>query len=578
MTENQFFAGPFRSASENVFVDIDILLELDWAFTKTYNYSKLYYRTDDDSFSEDRVVCFRVRKRNAIERLRLLLPINIKRSNQIFLRLDALPYSRGRAAVSRLVVPDANSEEEAMSRMAVVNAWKQETRRRVDESEHKKSSELTHYPESISLELTARCNLTCTHCSSHGVDALHRHHNRMPVYSRQQLKALAEETFPYLTSICLVGRGEPTFVPNDLWNDLFKHAQRFNVLINLVTNGLMLRQRIEAHHLPWIDTITFSIDGSTDATMARNRGGVALRDVVDSVRYYHELRQTVEVARRPKLSLSYTLKRNNIAEFPDFIEQMAVFEPDLIYARHLLIFHEKNRSESLLDDPQHANAHLAKAYSAMARLGIPGDCPPIIGATINDANESPLAVGGEQSEADRRLQRSSKDSSSHTERHRQREEAWLAIDESWQDPSTPEMALPDWHQRADVGGAETDLPATDRCVYFHRSAVLMADGQMVTCARPYAETVGQLGEETRLWDLWNGAALNSCRSAFGTANEWTQCRQCWYRESHYAGQRDARSANDSYDLENTLSRYDIKSWDFRTELDTSGVLRSDLKK
>jgi pyruvate-formate lyase-activating enzyme len=66
-----------------------------------------------------------------------------------------------------------------------------------------------HYPESLCVELQPGCNLTCAHCASHGTAELHRECNALGEVDRALLARLAEEVFPYLTSLCILGRGEP---------------------------------------------------------------------------------------------------------------------------------------------------------------------------------------------------------------------------------------------------------------------------------------------------------------------------------------------------------------------------------
>src|SRR5437899_3289800 len=73
-----------------------------------------------------------------------------------------------------------------------------------------------HYPTALCFEMTARCNLTCVHCSSHGAPEVHRTNNKIAEIPLAQLEALASEVFPSLTVISLVGRGEPLLLDEAL--------------------------------------------------------------------------------------------------------------------------------------------------------------------------------------------------------------------------------------------------------------------------------------------------------------------------------------------------------------------------
>jgi MoaA/NifB/PqqE/SkfB family radical SAM enzyme len=552
--------GPFFLSRAPTFLDLEIQVDLTWDESKHYNYNKLYFRSAEEPFSEERTICFRTKLRNQRESIRLLLPSEATASS-LFFRLDASESGVGRIKVISATIRETDTTA-PQSVLASFNSAKETTRASVIASEAANSQTLSHYPESLSIELTAGCNLTCSHCSSHGEPELHAFHNRIQRFGVESLRDLADEVFPYLTTICLVGRGEPTFVSSELWDLIFEKAKEYNVLVSMVTNGLLLTKRLRPEHLPWIDTVMFSIDGMRADTMAANRGGASLATVVDAMRRYDDMRQNAELARRPKLSVSWTLKRNNIAEFPDFVDAVAQFEPDLIYARHLLIFFEEQRKESLLDFPDDTNRYLAEAYRRMARHGIVGDCPPISQRPSAQQGKDALSSHGGFSDYDGVW--AAKTSDDACDASQVRNSTRLARDRA--------STLSRRPLKTAVGPTETDnvvapdeLPA-DRCIYFQRTGVLMADQSLVTCARPYAATVGKFGKGVSFAELWNSETFVSCRAAFGTEEEWDQCRNCWYRESRYAGQRDARATQSDYTLEDDRSEYSFEAWDFREEL------------
>jgi len=101
----------------------------------------------------------------------------------------------------------------------------------------------------------------------------------------------------------------------------------------------------------------------------------------------------------------------------------------------------------------------------------------------------------------------------------------------------------------------------DKCPYFHRTAVIMSDGQVVTCANFYAEDVGQLGADNTLSDLWRGDRLTQVRADFGTDKEWDQCTSCWFREIGYAAQRQAWHEDAPVSLDDPTT-YTPRAWSF----------------
>jgi len=100
----------------------------------------------------------------------------------------------------------------------------------------------------------------------------------------------------------------------------------------------------------------------------------------------------------------------------------------------------------------------------------------------------------------------------------------------------------------------------DRCPYFHRTAVIMADGEVVTCANFYAENVGHLASES-FAEVWNGDRMVSLRADFGTDKEWPQCKSCWFREIRYARQREAWHEDDAT-IVHQETAYSARAWNF----------------
>ncbi|WP_083195227.1 SPASM domain-containing protein [Pararhodobacter sp. CCB-MM2] len=108
---------------------------------------------------------------------------------------------------------------------------------------------------------------------------------------------------------------------------------------------------------------------------------------------------------------------------------------------------------------------------------------------------------------------------------------------------------------------ETPEETLDRCPYFHRTAVIMVDGEVVSCANFYAESIGKLGNEGNLPEIWNNDRFQDLRQSFGTINEWSQCKSCWFREAGYARQRDEWHSGLAPNVE-AKSTYSERAWDF----------------
>ncbi|MFM9915336.1 MAG: SPASM domain-containing protein [Rhizobacter sp.] len=106
------------------------------------------------------------------------------------------------------------------------------------------------------------------------------------------------------------------------------------------------------------------------------------------------------------------------------------------------------------------------------------------------------------------------------------------------------------------------------CMFIHRTGVIMADGEVVTCANMYAENVGHLEREPSFASIWNNARMQSVRTALGSPDEWSQCAHCWFREIRYGEQRVQWARSGSSAAQASLVRpakYQAISWDFRKQ-------------
>lgn len=509
------FLTPVLPASSRVaYVDIELTLDLPWEATRSYEYSKLYYDFSAKvgrgapmhmGFSESRVICFRVPRAGERLRMRIALPDELRRAKALQFRIDPLPYSFGRYRIDAVELVEDGDRCAEHSRIADLRARKQRARESVIRGERGEIRDMVHLPESLCLELTPRCNLTCGHCGCHGTLELHREHNAMPELALDWMDRLAVTVFPSLTNVTTVGRGEPLLASEKVWSRLIAHLRTQHVMIAVVTNGMLIRERITPEVLPLIDTLTVSVDGLRPSTFATNRGDASVARIVENIRYYHDLRRRARLPRRPKLVLSWTLKKNNIAELREFLDVIEELEPDKLFTRHLLVYRERDRAESLLDDMENANRHLRAVYTRLEEFGITWECPPI-------AREAPRESGERSASQDERT------------------------------------------------SAEPE--GVDPCMFVFRTANIHSDGTMPVCPRPQMPLAGDL-RRASFPDIWFGAVYQDVRTRLYTDREMPQCRSCWYREARYHSQRFSLNVKRQQRCSPLQPvRYSKKAWDF----------------
>ena len=493
------------------YIDVRLSVNLSWESTRHYDYSKLYYRTARDTdFCEDQVICFRVEQQGIEQVIRLALPQDVVSASWVQFRVDVFPYTLdGSAVVAGVDIVD--DDDSPMSRRADMMAHKQWVRQQVVACEQKGLRVVEHLPESLCLEITPRCNLTCSHCATHGTPEAHEAHNKMSEIPESFLADLAERVFPSLTSVTAIGRGEPLYLSDPTWNSLVDKLRRNHVLFSVVTNGVLIKKRISPDIIAMIDTLTVSIDGLEQETFGANRGSANFQKIINNVRYYHETRKALNLPRRPKLCISWTMKRNNIHEMLDFLEVIKEFEPDIMFTRHLMIFHEYDVEESLINSPEICNPVLEKVYKRMKELGIKTECPPL--------SEEALIPPPPKVKA-----------------------------------SAP-LALPVQQTVA--------TPKADPCMFIYRTANIHTDGRIHVCPRPNAPFVGSFHDEP-FEDIWHGPSYTKVRQSLDTDNELQECRDCWYRESKYHPQRFQRDTDNeqSFSVLDPV-KYTARAWDFR---------------
>jgi hypothetical protein len=193
------------------------------------------------------------------------------------------------------------------------------------------------------------------------------------------------------------------------------------------------------------------------------------------------------------------MKRNNAAELAGFIRRMLPHDVDHYYLRHLMLFHESERAQSLLEGDPSACRPLREAYALLEEHGIRADAPPLPAERPPEA--APAAV------------------------------------------QAPGVLV------------------KDRCMYVHRNSVVMAGGEVMVCPMPGTKVAGHLPRAGSFWEIWNGETMQDVRTAFDTPREWDVCKKCWYRASRFHALREEAKDTGAQTVvrEESLDR---KMWDY----------------
>ena len=372
------------------------------------------------------------------------------------------------------------------------------------------------FPEMLELELTKACNFTCTHCGTHGSHDLHRTHNRIAPIDVALLDQMAQDIFPYLRRIYLVGEGEPFMAPRHILLHLFRQLERTYTFLDVCTNGALLDSKLISAALPVLGDICFSLDAATQDTYYRVRRSKAFRVVIDTIKTLASLKQTVPKDRRLfQIHLSFALRKANCSELIDFLRMAAELQVDGVYVRQLFVYFPSMKSESLVDKPEIFNPLIEQAMREVEKLGLPVFLPALIGRThpVDSIARKPIFTQKSQAE-----------------------------------------------QKIEVNPPR---PKRVNCCFLWRCMNVRSTGYVFSCNAFDTPCLGNL-KTTSLAEMWNGEILRDMRRRLDTADPHPACRRCWLREVAYFDSFDSSDSEKNFSFQSVRQpkekAYDISSF------------------
>jgi hypothetical protein len=171
------------------------------------------------------------------------------------------------------------------------------------------------------------------------------------------------------------------------------------------------------------------------------------------------------------------------------------------------VYFEKDREQSLIDNPALANSYLREAYELLARYKIGGNSMPLIAQTAkNYATHDPIGIN------------------------------------------------------ADLYAVNS--PQRDGCIFIRRTGTVLVDGEVPSCGAPFVKMAGVISQTSNFMSIWNGTMMKEVRAVFNTSAEWEQCQHCWYREGAYQRQRQDIATGHRPEMTEP-SIFTEGTWDFR---------------
>ena len=199
-------------------------------------------------------------------------------------------------------------------------------------------------PETISLFLTFKCNLTCYMCGQWGDQGVFKefgHETLRQQLSFDEIKRLVDDLASYRPNITLFG-GEPMLYKN--WTDVVAYIKQKGMRCNMVTNGTLMSVYAERIINSGMDEIILSLDG-TEEIHDKTRGEEGtFRSLAEGVATVARLRSEAN-ANHPKLNINCTIAETNYANLEELVDIAEAMGADNINFHHLLFLNQQAYDE-----------------------------------------------------------------------------------------------------------------------------------------------------------------------------------------------------------------------------------------
>lgn len=195
-------------------------------------------------------------------------------------------------------------------------------------------------PETISLFLTYKCNLTCYMCGQWGDNGAFKEFDNDILrnqLSMDEIKKLADHLAPYSPNITLFG-GEPMMYKN--WTEAVAYIKSKGMRCNMVTNGTLMSVYAERIVESGLDEIILSLDGTEDIhDKTRGKQGT-FEKLAQGVRDVARIRRE-RGAKTPHLNINTTIAETNYRNLNDLVGIAEDIGADNINFHHLLFIDQQ---------------------------------------------------------------------------------------------------------------------------------------------------------------------------------------------------------------------------------------------
>ncbi len=222
-------------------------------------------------------------------------------------------------------------------------------------------------PPCLFIEITNRCNLTCTTCPL-GSDLAYNGYRQADL-SFEQVKLILEQ-IPSLIYVTLQGVGEPLMNKDIL--KMLRYCSDKGIATYINTNGTFLNERMSRGLIETgLTNLSISVNSVNGETFALTRSGASVRKVLGNVEKFLELRRAAG-AKRPLVSFRAILMKETEPDMEELIMKSGELGVDVLYIQLFMdvIAAQGLKNSALSAEDVEAFSGKLKQWKKKARLQV----------------------------------------------------------------------------------------------------------------------------------------------------------------------------------------------------------------
>ena len=175
----------------------------------------------------------------------------------------------------------------------------------------KNSAQCFNLPIILQVEVTSKCNLSCSMCNIH--------YNAKSGITIDE--TLLERTFEFAktaTTVFPFGLGEPLLHPKI--TGIIRTYKSFGASVGIITNGMLLSEDISRELITTgLEALVISIDAADASLFAKIRKGGDLQRILENIKTINKLKKIFNV-QNPSLAFNVVARASNFHQLPQIIE------------------------------------------------------------------------------------------------------------------------------------------------------------------------------------------------------------------------------------------------------------------